>query len=173
MNDPVIRTIPLDRLERSPANVRRTEAGKAAFAELKASIAAHGLLENLLARSIVPGKEGGERYAVIAGARRLSALNDLARDVWERAEAHVAPRAVDGPPPDPVLRDRLSLGRFADSEAQSVLVAVDAGPVNGTDEGCGQSVRVRGFDRGLRGNRTLAGHAAFSLTDSLTSSENR
>ena len=65
MNDPVIRTIPLDRLERSPANVRRTEAGKAAFAELKASIAAHGLLENLVARSIAPGKDGGERYAVI------------------------------------------------------------------------------------------------------------
>ena len=40
MNDPVIRPIPLDRLERSPANVRRTEAGKTAFAELKASIAA-------------------------------------------------------------------------------------------------------------------------------------
>ena len=36
MNDPVIRPIPLDRLERSPANVRRTEAGKSAFAELKA-----------------------------------------------------------------------------------------------------------------------------------------
>ena len=80
MNDPVIRPIPLDRLERSPANVRRTEAGKSAFAELKASIAAHGLLENLVARSIGPGEDGGEHYAVIAGARRLAALNDLAQD---------------------------------------------------------------------------------------------
>ena len=78
MNDPVIRPIPLDRLERSPANVRRTEAGKSAFAELKASIAAHGLLENLVARSIGAGEDGGEHYAVIAGARRLAALNDLA-----------------------------------------------------------------------------------------------
>ena len=78
MNDPVIRPIPLDRLERSPANVRRTEAGKSAFAELKASIAAHGLLENLIARSIGAGEDGGEHYAVIAGARRLAALNDLA-----------------------------------------------------------------------------------------------
>ena len=73
MNDPVIRPIPLDRLERSPANVRRTEPGKTAFAELKASIAAHGLLENLVARSIGPGEDGGEHYAVIAGARRLAA----------------------------------------------------------------------------------------------------
>ena len=80
MNHPVIRPIPLDRLERSPANVRRTEAGKSAFAELKASIAAHGLLENLVARSIGPGEDGGEHYAVIAGARRLAALNDLATE---------------------------------------------------------------------------------------------
>ena len=29
MNDPVIRPIPLDRLERSPANVRRTEGSVA------------------------------------------------------------------------------------------------------------------------------------------------
>ena len=80
MTDPVIRSIPLDRLERSPANVRRTEAGKSAFAELKASIAAHGLLENLVARSIGPGEDGGEHYVVIAGARRLAVLNDLAQE---------------------------------------------------------------------------------------------
>ena len=80
MNDPVIRPIPLDRLERSPANVRRTEAGKTAFAELKASILAHGLLENLVARSIGPGEDGGEHFVVIAGARRLDVLNDLASD---------------------------------------------------------------------------------------------
>ena len=78
MTEPVIRHIPLDRLERSPANVRRTEAGKTAFTELKASIAAHGLLENLVARSIGPADDGGERFAVIAGARRLAALNELA-----------------------------------------------------------------------------------------------
>ena len=80
MTEPVIRSIPLDRLERSPANVRRTEAGKSAFAELKASIAAHDLLENLVVRSIGPGEDGGEHFAVIAGARRLAALNDLASE---------------------------------------------------------------------------------------------
>ena len=80
MTDPVIRSIPLNRLGRSPANVRRTEAGKTAFAELKASILAHGLPENLVARSIGPGEDGGEHFVVIAGARRLAVLNDLASD---------------------------------------------------------------------------------------------
>ena len=82
MSDPVIRSIPLDRLELSPANVRRTAAGKTAFAELKASIAAHGLLENLVVRSLDAGQDGPDRYAVIAGGRRLAALTDLvAQDV--------------------------------------------------------------------------------------------
>ena len=78
MTEPVIRSIPLHRLEPSPANVRKTEAGNSAFAELKASIAAHGLLENLVARDIGPAEDLGERFAVIAGARRLAALNELA-----------------------------------------------------------------------------------------------
>ena len=82
MSDPVIRSIPLDRLELSPANVRRTAAGKTAFAELKASIVAHGLLENLVVRPLGAGQDGTDRYAVIAGGRRLSALTDLvAEDV--------------------------------------------------------------------------------------------
>ena len=80
MTEPVIRSIPLHRLEPSPANVRRTEAGKAAFAELKASIAVHGLLENLVARDIGPADDLGERFAVIAGARRLAVLNELASE---------------------------------------------------------------------------------------------
>ena len=80
MIDTVIRSVPLDRLELSPANVRRTEAGKSAFAELKASIAAHGLLKNLVVRAIRPDESGAERYAVIAGGRRLAALADLAAE---------------------------------------------------------------------------------------------
>ena len=80
MTEPVIRSIPLDRLEPSPANVRKTPAGKAAFDELKASIAAHGLIENLVARSAEPDEDGGERFAVIAGARRLAAMNQLASE---------------------------------------------------------------------------------------------
>ena len=78
MHDPVIRSIPLHRLEPSPANVRKTDAGKSAFAELKASIAALDVLENLVVRDVGPAEDLGERFAVIAGARRLAALNELA-----------------------------------------------------------------------------------------------
>ena len=46
MHDPErdIRDIPLSQLELSPGNVRKTPADDSAFTELKASIAAHGLL---------------------------------------------------------------------------------------------------------------------------------
>ena len=71
-----IRPIALDRLVTAPENVRKTLPDAAAEAELKASIAAHGLLGNLVVRSDAPG--GG--YAVVAGGRRLAALKALAAD---------------------------------------------------------------------------------------------
>ena len=94
MTEPVIRSIPLDRLEPSPANVRKTPAGKAAFDELKASIPVHGLLENLVARSTEAAEDGGERFAVIAGARRLAALNELAQEGVIEADYPVPCRIV-------------------------------------------------------------------------------
>ena len=82
MHDPErdIRDIPLSQLELSPDNVRKTPADASAFTELKASIAAHGLLENLIARSMEPGADGIARYAVIAGGRRLAAMQALAAE---------------------------------------------------------------------------------------------
>ena len=82
MHDPErdIRDIPLSQLELSPANVRKTPADASAFTELKASIAAHGLLENLIARAMEPGSDGPGRYAVIAGGRRLAAMQALAAE---------------------------------------------------------------------------------------------
>ena len=94
MHDPLIRSIPLDRLQPSPANVRKTPAGKAAFDELKASIPVHGLLENLVARSTEAAEDGGERFAVIAGARRLAALNELAQEGVIEADYPVPCRIV-------------------------------------------------------------------------------
>ena len=64
MSEPVIRSIPLSQLELSPANVRRTPAAQTAFDELKASIAAHGLLENLIVRCLGPGPDSVGGYAV-------------------------------------------------------------------------------------------------------------
>ena len=82
MHDPEreIRDIPLSQLELSPDNVRKTPADASAFTELKASIAAHGLLENLIARAMEPGADGIGRYAVIAGGRRLAAMQALAAE---------------------------------------------------------------------------------------------
>lgn len=65
--------IPLSRLTRSPRNVRKT--GGTSIADLAASIAHHGLLQNLI---VLPADDG--RYEVVAGARRLAALQQLVGD---------------------------------------------------------------------------------------------
>ena len=120
MSDPVIRSIPLDRLELSPANVRRTAAGKTAFAELKASIAAHGLLENLLVRPHDPGQDGAVRYAVIAGGRRLGALNDLAGEGVLSADVPVPCRVIDNGAADAELSLAENVVRVAMHPADQV-----------------------------------------------------
>ena len=73
--DAAVRSIPLDRLTLSDANVRKTDPGLHAFAQLKASIAAIGVLSNLVVRAVddAPG-----HFAVVAGGRRYKALVDLA-----------------------------------------------------------------------------------------------
>ncbi len=78
--EPLIREIPLSRLTLAPENVRRTPPDAQADAELKASIAAIDLLENLVVRIYEPSEDGAERYAVVAGGRRLKAMRELAAD---------------------------------------------------------------------------------------------
>ena len=73
----LIRDIPLSRLALAPENVRKTPPDPRADAELKASIAALGLLENLIVRT---DENGVERYAVVAGGRRLKAMQALVED---------------------------------------------------------------------------------------------
>ena len=68
-----IEMIPLNKLVPSPSNVRKTGADTG-IDELTASIAAHGLLQNL---SVRPGPNG--TFEVVAGARRLVALKRLAK----------------------------------------------------------------------------------------------
>ena len=76
----VIRPIPLNRLALAPENVRKTPPDPADLARLKASIRAHGLLENLVVRPDDPDAEGNERFAVVAGGCRLAMLNALAEE---------------------------------------------------------------------------------------------
>ncbi len=77
---PLIREIPLSRLALAPENVRKTPPDPRADAELKASIAALGLLENLVVRTDEPGEDGIDRYAVVAGGRRFKAMQALVED---------------------------------------------------------------------------------------------
>ena len=77
-HEPQIREVPLSRLALAPENVRKTLADPVAEAEMKASIAAHGLLENLVVRIDGPADAGN--YAVVAGGRRLAAMKALAED---------------------------------------------------------------------------------------------
>lgn len=65
-------SVPLNELSVWTGNVRKTGAGEG-IGELAASIEAHGLLQALIVRKAKDGK-----YAVVAGQRRLKALQLLA-----------------------------------------------------------------------------------------------
>ena len=80
-----IRDIPLCHLALAPENVRKTPPDEAADAQLVASIKSHGLLENLVVRPDEPAEDGAERYAVVAGGRRLAALVTLVKEGWFNA----------------------------------------------------------------------------------------
>ena len=77
---PRIREISLSRLSLAPENKRKTPPDPRDDAQLKALIAAVGQLENLVVRADEPADDGGERYAVVAGGRRLKALQELAAE---------------------------------------------------------------------------------------------
>lgn len=72
----MIKSIPLNKLVPSPRNVRRT-SDEAADAQLKADIAARGLLQNLV---VAPAKKPRGSFTVEAGGRRFAALKALAED---------------------------------------------------------------------------------------------
>lgn len=74
---PAVRKILLHKLVLSPTNVRKVPPSAAEDAELKASIRARGLMQNLVAHPAV-GDEG--IHAVVAGGRRLKALQELAAE---------------------------------------------------------------------------------------------
>ena len=89
------RNIPLDRLTLSSANVRTTSADPQDDKELQASILSLGVLESLL---VVPN--GDDTFAVVAGGRRLAALQQLAKAGEIRA-GYVAPCRIYNGSADP------------------------------------------------------------------------
>ena len=88
-----VRNIPLDRLVLSPTNVRKSPASASEDAELKASIRAGGLKQNLI---VCPYQGEPERFAVTAGGRRLKALQELAAEGAIAADCEV-PCLVEAP----------------------------------------------------------------------------
>lgn len=70
-----IRHIPLSKLVPSKANVRRVNS-TVGVSELADSIEAHGLIQNLTVRKA----KKGDKYEVVAGARRLAALRLLVKE---------------------------------------------------------------------------------------------
>ncbi|MGR5456242.1 ParB/Srx family N-terminal domain-containing protein, partial [Vibrio alfacsensis] len=74
-NDISLQRLPIRVLVVSELNVRKTKTTKEQDAELKASIAAHGLIQNLVA---LPEDNGV--YGVVAGGRRLTQLKALVSD---------------------------------------------------------------------------------------------
>ena len=103
LHEPLIREVPLSRLALAPENVRKTPADPVAEAEMKASIATHGLLENLVVRIDGPADAGA--WAVVAGGRRLAAMKALAEDGTIDAD-HPVPCLVAA---DPAMAGELSL----------------------------------------------------------------
>lgn len=83
-----ITNIPLNKLTAWDGNVRKTQ-NKAGIDELAASIKAHGLQQNLVVR------KDGRKFAVVAGGRRLKALQRLAKDGDIEATYEVPCRITD------------------------------------------------------------------------------
>jgi ParB family chromosome partitioning protein len=83
------RPIEVTKLDRSPLNVRRTDKA-AALDELKASILAHGLMQNLVVTA-----NGHGTYHVIAGGRRLEAIRALMQEGKLPADHAVPCQVVD------------------------------------------------------------------------------
>ncbi len=79
MTTAAVRKIALNTLRIAPENARKTAASASSHDELKASIRAHGVMQNL---SAYDGKDGF--FYVYAGGRRLTALQDLAARVRSR-----------------------------------------------------------------------------------------
>ncbi len=99
--------IEIKHLDRSPLNVRKTDS-HAAMEELKASIIAHGLMQNLV---VVPAKKKG-KFEVIAGGRRLESLKQLQTE-GKLPDDHAVPCRIA----DPAEAAELSLAENTVREA--------------------------------------------------------
>jgi ParB family chromosome partitioning protein len=121
-----VRNIPLDKLVPSPTNVRKTPPSAAEDAELKASIRARGLKQNLVVHP-----SSGERgmHAVTAGGRRLKALQELAAEGAIPADLRV-PCLVEEPEAaleTSLMENRIRAALSPADEFVAMAALIDAG----------------------------------------------
>ena len=165
-HEPLIREVPLSRLALAPENVRKTPADPVAEAEMKASIAAHGLLENLVVRIDGPADAGA--WAVVAGGRRLAAMKALAEDGTIDPD-HPVPCLVAA---DPDTAGELSLAenvvRIAMHPADQVIAFTKL-----ADSGLSVAVIAARFGTSVRlvEQRLRLGNVAPDLLDAYRSGE--
>ena len=107
--------VPVSKLVVHEDNVRRTDK-RADIEALAASIAAHGLLQNL---SVVRAEDG--RYAVVAGSRRLAALRLLIKQ-GKLARDFAAPCAII----EPELSAEASLAENVQRVAMNAMDEMEA-----------------------------------------------
>jgi ParB family chromosome partitioning protein len=88
----MIKSIPLNKLIPSPRNVRRGSDEQADL-QLRADIAARGLLQNLV---VAPARKPKGSFTVEAGGRRLRALKALAEEGVLDADYEVSCLVLDG-----------------------------------------------------------------------------
>jgi ParB family chromosome partitioning protein len=119
----MIKEIPLNKLVPSPRNVRRTEDA-AADSQLKADIAARGLLQNLVVRTATRGL-----YEVECGERRRRQLVALADEGAMKKNAPITCLVVNGD--DATLREislaenfqRLAMNPADEADAFAAIIA--------------------------------------------------
>jgi len=120
--------VSLEDLILSPLNVRKTPPSTAEQEELKASLLAHGLLENLVVRAADDG-----RFEVLAGGRRLAALQALAAEGRIPADYPVRCLIHNGDPGEVSLAEnvvRLSMHALDQFEAFAALADQGLSPAD-------------------------------------------
>ncbi len=131
MKTTIIRKIALGRLALSPKNVRKTKPSAADDAALEASIAAHGLKQNLGVEADAVEGAGEGQFLVHAGGRRLKALQALCEKGVIDADYKV-PCLIDegGEAAELSLAEnvmRVAMGAADEFEAFAGLIAAGAG----------------------------------------------
>ena len=155
--------LPLELLELAPENVRATPAGPAADAELKASIAAHGIIGNLVVR---PGSQG--RFAVVAGGRRFEQAKALAAD-GVLGPDHPVPCRIQ---PDGEAARELSLVENVVRAAMHPADQVEAFRALADEGETAAAIAARfGVSEHTVAQRLRLGHAAPELLDAYRADE--